>query len=118
MKQQQIGLKYFYNNLTYNSGNPELLRSAQNNGKSFHSMMFNIANTYSTGIVIDIYFEDAAATKFYILKDARIGKGYNLDLCTGHPNGLSWSDDMSLYTKVSTSSGTASLIMSCVSQKI
>ena len=31
---------------------------------------------------------------------------------------MSWSDDMDLYTKVSTSSGTASLIMSCVSKKI
>ena len=118
MKQRQIRLKYFYKNLTYNSGNPELLRSAANNGDSFHSMMFTVANTYSAGIVFDVYFQDAAATKFYILKDARIGKGYNLDITNGHSNGMSWSDDMDLYTKISTSSGTASLIMSCVSKTL
>tara|TARA_R110001592_G_scaffold122340_1_gene328951 strand:+ start:110 stop:466 length:357 start_codon:yes stop_codon:yes gene_type:complete len=117
MKQPQLRLKYFYKNLTYNSGNPEKLRAAANNGNSFTSMMFNVANTYSTGILLDVYFQDAASTKFYILKDAKVGRGYNLDLI-GNPNGMSWSDDMDLYTKVSTSSGTASLIMSCVSKKI
>ena len=54
MKQPTIRLKYFYKNLTYNSGNPELLRGAANNGGNFHSMMFNVANTYSAGILLDV----------------------------------------------------------------
>tara|TARA_R100001594_G_scaffold128311_1_gene166465 strand:+ start:90 stop:455 length:366 start_codon:yes stop_codon:yes gene_type:complete len=116
IKQKQISLKYFYRNLTYNSGNPELLRAAANNGDSFLSHMFTIANTYSGGIVFDLYFQDAAGTKFYILKDTKIGRGYNIDITNGHPNGMSWSDDMDLYTKISTPSGTASLIKSCVSK--
>ena len=56
MKQPQLRLKYFYKNLTYNSGNPEKLRAAANNGNSFTSMMFNVANTYSTGICIRCIF--------------------------------------------------------------
>ena len=118
MKQKQLSLKYFYKNLTYNSGNPELLRPAANNGLSFLSQMFTIANTYSAGIVFDLYFQDASGNKFYILKDAKMGRGYNLDVTNGHPNGMSWSDDMDLYTKISTASGTASLIMSCVSKTL
>ena len=117
MKQAQLRLSYFYKNITYNSGNPELLRAAGNNGNSFTSMMFNIANTHSAGIVLDVYFEDLEGTKFYWIKDAKVGRGYNLDLIT-NPNGVSWSDDMSLYTKISTAGGTASVIKSCVSKKI
>jgi hypothetical protein len=110
---KQVALRYFYKNLSYNTGNPELIRAAANNGGSFHSMLFTVANTYSAGIVFDVYFQDANGTKFYILKDTKIGRGYNIDITNGHTNGLSWSDDMDLYTKISTASGTASLIMSC-----
>ena len=47
---------------------------------TFTSMMINVANTYSSGIVFDLYFQDAAGEKFYILKDSKVGRGYNIDL--------------------------------------
>tara|TARA_R100000152_G_C6685514_1_gene118375 strand:+ start:133 stop:498 length:366 start_codon:yes stop_codon:yes gene_type:complete len=111
-KQVSAQLKFIYKNLTYNTGNPELIKPAANNGNIFSSMQMNVANTYSAGIVFDLYFQNAAGEKFYIIKDAKIGRGYNIDFLEGHPKGLTWSDDMDLYTKISTGSGTASLIMS------
>ena len=108
-------IQFIYKNISYNTGNPELLRAGANNGRSFTSMQMNVANTYSAGIVFDLYFQDAAGTKFYILKDSKLGRGYNIDFIEGHPKGLTWSDDMDLYTKISTASGTASVIMSYLS---
>ena len=95
-------IKTIYKNITYNSGNPELLRAAQKNGSEFATKQFNIANTHSTGIVLDLYLQDPSNEKFYIVKDMKIGKGYN---------------DMDLYTKISTSGGTATVIFSCLSQR-
>ena len=111
-KQISQQIRFIYKNLTYNTGSPELIKAAGNNGRTFTSKQLNIANTYSAGIVLDLYFQDAAGTKFYILKDSKLGRGYNINFLDGSPDGLTWSDDMDLYTKISTSSGTASLIMS------
>ena len=109
-------IRTYYKNITYNSGNPELLRAAQKNGSQFATKQFNIANTHSTGIVLDLYLQDPNNEKFYIVKDMKIGRGYNVNLLDTE-TALTFSDDMDLYTKISTSSGTATVIFSCVSQR-
>jgi hypothetical protein len=114
MKIPSQEVRWIYKNITYNTGNPELLKAANNNNLTFTSMQFNVANTYSGGVVFDLYFQNAAGEKFYIIKDSKLGRGYNIDFINGHSNGLTWSDDMDLYTKISTASGTASVIMSYV----
>jgi len=55
-KQVSQQLRFVYKNITYNTGNPELIKAGNNNGLTFTSMMINVANTYSAGIVFDLYF--------------------------------------------------------------